>query len=182
MNYVLLTICGISAMIGVLLAGCEKRDDNVSFKEEGKERLSEREDFKDFPQASDLFIDLDLSLSEVCDISSPRDIQVYPDFKIIRKIFTHTRHPVQFLNGFLSKKICITVTREKEIDPKFLAEVNPVLREKGLPEIRKQDISSYWFGSYRIENVDDFWYNLNGVTLKNGTSFILFTKIPKEVL
>lgn len=169
-------------MIGALLTSCEKRDENVSFKEEGKERLSEREDFKDFPQASDLFIDLDLSKSEVWNISYPREIQVDPDFKIIRKLFTHTRHPIQFLNGFHSKKIYLSVTREREIEPKFLAQVNPVLRENGLPEIRKQDISSYWFGRYSIEKADDFWYNLKGITLKNGTAFILFTKIPKEVL
>lgn len=182
MNYVFSTICGIFAMIGSLLTSCEKRDENVSFKEEGKERLSEREDFKDFPQACDLVIDLDLSKKEVWDISYPREIQVYPDFKIIRNLFTHTRHPIQFLNEFHSKEIHLSIIRERKIKPEFLAQVNPVLRENGLPEIRKEDISSYWFGRYSIEQADDFWYDIHGVTLKNGISFILFTKIPKEVL
>lgn len=147
-------------MIEALLTSCEKRDENVSFKEEGKELLSEPEDFRDFPQTSDLVIDLNLSKSEVWNSSYPREIQVYSDFKIIRKLFTHTRHPIQLLNGFHSKKIYLSITQKREIKPEFLSEVNPVLREHGLPEIRKQDISSYWFGRYKIEQVDDFGMKL----------------------
>lgn len=50
MNYVLSIICGIFAMFCILLTSCERGNENFFFKEGGKERLSEREDFKDFPR------------------------------------------------------------------------------------------------------------------------------------
>ncbi len=69
MNYVLSIICGIFAMSCILLTSSERGNENFFFKEGGKERLSEREDFKNFPQAGDICIDLDLSKKEVWDIS-----------------------------------------------------------------------------------------------------------------
>lgn len=188
----ILTICKIFPIICILLSGCEKEDVQISFKggreellsfnEERKKRLVEYEDFKNFSPAHNIFVDLDLSREEVWDIAFPRNrIKVYPDDKLIRELFTHTYQPIRIFNNFESEKIYLSIKKKKEENNRFFAQVNPVLRKNGLPPIRKEDISFYFRGTYRVNNDDSFWYRIDGVTLKNGVSFILFTKIPIEV-
>lgn len=182
MKYTISLIYGFVLTFSFIITSCKKEEKNNAFQNEGKVLLSEKEDFKDFPQANHIFIDLDLSKEEVDNYSHPRQIHIYPDSKIIRKLFTHSPYSIQFSGGFHSEKMHVSEIRENKVTPQFIQTINPVLKKNSLPEIRKSDIKIYWYGRYSIATTDDFWYDIDCLILKDNSSFILFTKIPKEVI
>lgn len=174
-------IPAISILFSLVLTSCSPEPEKHAWEDKG-ELLSEKEDFKNFPQASHIHVVWDLSQKEMDDYSNPRTLMhIYPDDDIIRNVFTHSSESLPFPGSFDSDQITLFSVKDS-LNKEFLNKVNPVLNHHGYPEIRKKDVNAYWRGRYSITGSDDFWYNMEAVIFHDGSSFILFTKIPKEVL